>query len=138
MLLRLLNESLFSDEDEMRKNCGSKHRENARERRKGKDWISDDSIRNLKICRKKQMSTGNATMDYDMAQVRYDEGMDAISTRKAQSERLTDFIKALKKQDGLSANLMAFFGENMVEHVTVSKQIAITFRNDIETGVIYR
>ncbi|MDY5842644.1 MAG: hypothetical protein SPJ59_06980 [Peptoniphilaceae bacterium] len=82
------------------------------------------------------MSTGNATMDYDMAQVRYDEGMDAISTKEAQSERLTDFIKALKKQDGLSANLMAVFGENMVEHVTVSKEIAITFRNDIETGVI--
>lgn len=37
-------------------------------------------------------------MDYDMVQVRYDEGMDAISTKEAQSERLTDFIKALKNK----------------------------------------
>ena len=57
------------------------------------------------------MSAGNAAMDDDTVQARYDEAMDVISAKKAQSEQLTDFINVLKKQDGLSACLMAVFGK---------------------------
>lgn len=37
---------------------------------------------------------------YDTAKARYDEVVAAISAKEAQSERLADFIKVLKAQDG--------------------------------------
>ena len=37
---------------------------------------------------------------YDEAKAQYDEVVAAIAAKEAQSERLSDFIKMLKEQDG--------------------------------------
>ena len=42
---------------------------------------------------------------YDAAKGRYDEVVAAISAKEAQSERLADFIKVLKAQDGTEIHI---------------------------------
>ena len=71
---------------------------------------------------------------YDTAKARYDEVVAAISAKEAQSERLADFIKVLKAQDGTISDFDGGLWGSMVEFVTVgrNKEITFTFRDNTE------
>ena len=71
---------------------------------------------------------------YDTAKARYDEVVAAISAKEAQSERLADFIKVLKAQDGTISDFDGSLWGSMVEFVTVgrNKEITFTFRDNTE------
>ena len=71
---------------------------------------------------------------YDTAKARYDEVVAAISAKEAQSERLADFIKVLKAQDGTIGEFDGSLWGSMVEFVTVgrNKEITFTFRDNTE------
>lgn len=71
---------------------------------------------------------------YDEAKVRYDEVVVAISAKEAQSERLSDFIKVLKTQDGTISEFDGSLWGGMVEFITVGrdKAITVTFRDGTE------
>ena len=71
---------------------------------------------------------------YDTAKARYDEVVAAISAKEAQSERLADFIKVLKAQDGAIGEFDGSLWGSMVEFVTVgrNKEITFTFRDNTE------
>ena len=67
-------------------------------------------------------------------QLYYDEVVAAISAKEAQSERLADFIKVLKAQDGTISEFDGSLWGGMVEFVTVgrNKEIKVTFRDGTE------
>lgn len=71
---------------------------------------------------------------YDGLVRRYDEVIAAISAKEAQSERLANFIKTLKAQDGTIGDFDGSLWGGMVEFVTVGrdKQITVTFRDSTE------
>ena len=71
---------------------------------------------------------------YDEAKARYDEVTAAISAKEAQSERLANFIKTLKAQDGTISVFDGSLWGGMVEFVTVGrdKEITVTFRDGTE------
>ena len=71
---------------------------------------------------------------YETAKARYGKVTAAISAKEAQSERLADFIRMLKKQDGSIAEFDERLWGCMVDFVTVSrkKEIMVTFRNSSE------
>lgn len=71
---------------------------------------------------------------YDEAKAQYDEVVAAIATKEAQSERLSDFIKMLKEQDGTITDFDGSLWGGMVEFVTVgrNKEITVTFRDGTE------
>ena len=71
---------------------------------------------------------------YDDAKTRYDAVVAAISAKEAQSERLTDFIKVLKTQDGTISEFDGSLWGGMVEFITVGrdKAIKVTFRDGSE------
>lgn len=71
---------------------------------------------------------------YDEAKARYDEVVAAISTKESQSERLADFIKVLKVQDGTISKFDGSLWGSMVEFITVgrNKEITVTFRDGTE------
>lgn len=71
---------------------------------------------------------------YETAKTRYDEVAAAISAKEAQSERLADFIRMLKKQDGSIAEFDERLWGCMVDFVTVGrkKEITVTFRDGTE------
>lgn len=71
---------------------------------------------------------------YDTAKARYDEVVAAISAKEAQSERLANFIKVLKAQDGTISEFDGSLWGSMVEFVTVGrgKEITVTFRDGTE------
>ncbi len=58
----------------------------------------------------------------------------AIFAKEAQSERLANFIKVLKAQDGTISKFDGSLWGSMVEFVTVSrsKEITVTFRDGTE------
>ena len=71
---------------------------------------------------------------YDTAKARYDEVVTAISAKEAQSERLANFIKVLKMQDGTISEFNGSLWGSMVEFATVGrkKEIIVTFRDGTE------
>ena len=71
---------------------------------------------------------------YDEAKARYEEVVAAISAKEAQSERLANFIKTLKAQDGIITDFDGSLWGGMVEFVTVGrdKEITVTFRDGTE------
>ena len=71
---------------------------------------------------------------YDAAKARYDEVTAAISAKEAQSERLADFIRMLKSQDGTISDFDGSLWSSMTEFVTVGmdKEITVTFRDGTE------
>lgn len=71
---------------------------------------------------------------YDTAKARYDEVVAAISAKEAQSERLANFIKVLKAQNGIISEFDGRLWGSMVEFVTVGrgKEIMVTFRDGTE------
>jgi len=71
---------------------------------------------------------------YDTAKARYDEVVAAISAKEAQNERLANFIKVLKAQDGTISDFDGSLWGSMVEFVTVGrdKEIMVTFRDSTE------
>lgn len=71
---------------------------------------------------------------YETAKTQYDEVAAAISAKEAQSERLVDFIRMLKKQDGSIAEFDERLWGCMVDFVTVGrkKEITVTFRDGTE------
>lgn len=58
---------------------------------------------------------------YDTAKARYDDVVAAISAKEAQSERLVNFIKVLKSQDGTISEFDGSLWGSMVEFVTVGR-----------------
>ena len=58
---------------------------------------------------------------YDGLVKRYDEVTAAISAKEAQSERLANFIKTLKAQDGTISVFDGSLWGGMVEFVTVGR-----------------
>lgn len=71
---------------------------------------------------------------YDEARARYDEVVVAISAKEAQSERLAEFIKVLKVQNGTTSEFDGSLWGSMVEFITVGrdKEITVTFRDGTE------
>ena len=71
---------------------------------------------------------------YDTAKARYDEVVTAISAKEAQSERLANFIKVLKMQDGTISEFDGSLWGSMVEFATVGrdKDITVTFQDGSE------
>lgn len=71
---------------------------------------------------------------YDEAKARYDEVATAISSKEAQSERLANFIKVFKNQNGTIIDFDGSLWGGMVEFVTVGrdKEITVTFRDGTE------
>lgn len=71
---------------------------------------------------------------YDTAKARYDEVVAAISEKEAQGERLTNFIRVLKKQGGIIREFDSSLWGCMVEFVTIgrNKEITVTFRDGTE------
>ncbi|MGN1217507.1 MAG: recombinase zinc beta ribbon domain-containing protein, partial [Phocaeicola sp.] len=71
---------------------------------------------------------------YDVAKARYDKVVAEISAKEAQSERLANFIRVLKEQDGIIREFDSNLWGCMVEFVTVSrnKEITVTFRDGTE------
>ena len=68
---------------------------------------------------------------YDEAKARYDEVIASVSAKEAQSERLVNFIKTLKAQDGTISDFDGSVWGGMVEFDTVGtdKAITVTFRD---------
>lgn len=71
---------------------------------------------------------------YDVAKARYDEVVAAISEKDAQSERLANFIRVLKEQDGIIREFDSSLWGCMVEFVTVdrNKNLLVTFKEGTE------
>ena len=71
---------------------------------------------------------------YDTTKARYDEVVATIFDKEVQSERLADFIKVLKAQDGTVSEFDDSLWGSMVEFVTVGrdKEITVTFRDGTE------
>ncbi len=71
---------------------------------------------------------------YDGLVRRYDEVATAISSKEAQSERLANFIKVFKNQNGTIIDFDGSLLGGMVEFVTVGrdKEIMVTFRDGTE------
>jgi site-specific DNA recombinase len=71
---------------------------------------------------------------YDAIKARYDDMVAAISAKEAQSERLANFIKVLKSQDGTISDFDGSLWGGMVEFITVGrdKEITVTFRDGTE------
>lgn len=71
---------------------------------------------------------------YDEARARYDEVVVAISAKEAQSERLAEFIKVLKVQNGTTSEFDGSLWGSMVEFITVGRdrEITVTFRDGTE------
>lgn len=71
---------------------------------------------------------------YDGIKARYDEVVDAIAAKNAQNERLSQFIKNLKAQDGIITEFDDRLWGDMVDFVTVGrkKEIVVTFRDGTE------
>lgn len=61
----------------------------------------------------------------------YNRLVAAISAKEAQSERLANFIKVLKAQDGIISEFDGSLWGSMVEFITVGrgKEIVVTFRD---------
>ncbi len=68
---------------------------------------------------------------YDEAKARYDEVIASMSAKEAQSERLVNFIKTLKAQDGTISDFDGRVWGGVVEFDTVGrdKAITVTFRD---------
>lgn len=71
---------------------------------------------------------------YDGIKARYDEVVDAIAAKNAQNERLSQFIKNLKAQDGIITEFDDRLWGDMVDFMTVGrkKEIMVTFRDGTE------
>ena len=72
---------------------------------------------------------------YDAAKARFDEVMEAVSAKEAQSERLALFIKCIKEQSALLAEFDRQLLASMVECVTVDKGMTVVFRDGREVSV---
>ena len=74
---------------------------------------------------------------YDAAKERFDEVMEAISAKEAQSERLAGFIKRLKAQTDPVAEFNSQLWASMVEYMTVGveKGLTVVFRDGTEIRI---
>ena len=74
---------------------------------------------------------------YDDAKTLYDVVVAAISVKKAQSERLTDFIRHLQSQKETVRDFDSHLWGSMVEFITVgrNKEVTVTFRDGTEVNV---
>ena len=82
-------------------------------------------------------SVGKGSFSYTRnrsSKTQYEEVVATISTKEAQSERLADFIKVLKAQDGTISELDGSLWGSMVDFITVdrNKKITVNFRNGLE------
>ncbi len=74
---------------------------------------------------------------YNAAKGRYDEVVDAIAAKAAQSERLLEFIRTMQAQEGILAKFDERLWSTMVDFVTVGqgKEIKVTFKDGSEIEV---
>ncbi|MCC8013637.1 MAG: hypothetical protein LIO87_00430 [Eubacterium sp.] len=73
-----------------------------------------------------QIRYDGLTAKYDEIKEQYDNALAAISAKKAQSERLDNFIKILKSQEEIIKEFDSSLWGSMVEYATVDlKQIGI-------------
>ena len=74
---------------------------------------------------------------YDTAKARYDEVVADISEKEAQGERLANFIRVLKKQDGVIREFDSSLWGCMVEYVIVDrdKTIVVIFKDGTKIKV---
>lgn len=81
-----------------------------------------------------QIRYDGLTAKYDEIKEQYDNALAAISAKKAQSERLDNFIKILKSQEEIIKEFDSSLWGSMVEYATVgkNKEITITFRNGMD------
>ena len=92
----------------------------------------------MPVSRRTRTSTRNATMGLCNGTIRRRHStmkvVAAISAKEAQSERLADFIKVLKAQDGTISEFDGSLWGSMAEFVTVGrdKEITVTFRDGSE------
>lgn len=68
---------------------------------------------------------------YDAAKQKYDEAVSAITAKEAQGERMAEFIKVLKSQNGIITEFDGRLWSSMVDFVTVGrkKEMVFTFRD---------
>lgn len=102
-----------------------------------KVWHSNDKYRRIIYwCNNKFRNKryDGLVKRYDEAKARYDAVVAVISVMEAQSERLSDFIKVLKAQDGIINEFDGSLWGGMVEFAMVGrdKAITVTFRDDTE------
>jgi hypothetical protein len=71
---------------------------------------------------------------YDSVKSQYDKVIETLAAKEAQSERLLNFIRVLKFQDGTISEFDSSLWGSMVEFTTVgrSKEITVTFRDGTE------
>jgi len=76
---------------------------------------------------------------YNTAKSRYDEVVRSIAAKEAQSERLENFIRELKAQDGVLTEFDERLWSCMVDFVTVGcrqagrkKELTVTFKDGTE------
>jgi chromosome segregation ATPase len=71
---------------------------------------------------------------YDSVKAQYDKVTETLAAKEAQSERLLNFIRVLKSQDGTISEFDSSLWGSMVEFTTVgrSKKITVTFRDGTE------
>ena len=74
---------------------------------------------------------------YDAAKARYDEVVEAIAEKAAQSKRLLEFIRTMKMQESILTGFDEQLWRSMAEFVTVgrAKEIVVTFRDGTEMKV---
>jgi len=71
---------------------------------------------------------------YNTAKSRYDEVVRSIAAKEAGSERLENFIRELKKQNGVLTEFDERLWSCMVDFVTVGrkKELTVTFKDGTE------
>jgi C4-type Zn-finger protein len=77
----------------------------------------------------------NSLVDwYEEKKIRYDELTAAISDKQAQSEIIGNFIKTIKKMNGIVDIFDEGLWGGMVEYVTVfnKKKVILTFKGNVE------
>ena len=74
---------------------------------------------------------------YEEKKIRYNELTDVIADKQAQGEIIGNFIKTIKKMEGMVETFDVSIWGSMVEYATVfyKKKVAFTFKSGIEITV---
>lgn len=84
-----------------------------------------------------EKSYNNLVYRYEEKKVRYDELTVAIAEKQAQKEIIGNFIKTIKKMDGMVGTFDEGLWGGMVEYVTIfnKKKVIFTFKGNIEIKI---
>ena len=79
------------------------------------------------------MRTGALVQRYETTKKEYNELVDKIEQKEAHGERIRQFIKTLKDQDGIITEFDDVLWGSMVELVTISREKrSVTFKDGTE------